>query len=48
MDTDMKMGATLQDGFTSSLKTLTKGVAAVDGFYVPPCLWKFVRTPHSP
>lgn len=40
MDTEVKVGEVLQDGFKSSLKTLKKGVAAVNASFEPPCLWK--------
>lgn len=44
MDTDVKVGETLQDGFKSSLKTLKDGVAAVNASFEPPCLWKVIMT----
>lgn len=43
MDTSVKLGATLQDGFKSTLKTL-KGQVAVNAIFEPPCLWKVIQT----
>lgn len=42
MDTDVKMGEGIQDGFKSSLKTLKNNVASVHATFQPPCLWKLV------